>query len=62
MAANLTKLVHGAWLPLLIAITTFTVMLTWQRGSTIVSRRREVAEGPLDGASPAQMVTVSGLT
>ncbi len=48
VAANLTKLVHGAWLPLLIAITTFTVMITWQRGNTIVSRRREVAEGPLD--------------
>jgi KUP system potassium uptake protein len=48
VAANLTKLVHGAWLPLLIAITTFTVMTTWQRGSTIVSRRREIAEGPLD--------------
>ena len=48
MAANLTKVVHGAWLPLLIAIRTFTVMITWQRGSTIVSRRREVAEGPLD--------------
>ena len=48
VAANLTKFVHGAWLPLLIAITTFTVMITWQRGNTIVSRRREVAEGPLD--------------
>jgi KUP system potassium uptake protein len=48
VAANLTKFVHGAWLPLLIAITTFTVMITWQRGNTIVSRRREVTEGPLD--------------
>jgi KUP system potassium uptake protein len=47
VAANLTKLVHGAWLPLLIAIATFTVMITWQRGSTIVTRRREMAEGPL---------------
>jgi KUP system potassium uptake protein len=47
VAANLTKLVHGAWLPLLIAIATFTVMITWQRGSTIVTRRREIAEGPL---------------
>jgi KUP system potassium uptake protein len=47
LAANLTKLVHGAWLPLLIAIATFTVMITWQRGSTIVTRRREIAEGPL---------------
>jgi KUP system potassium uptake protein len=47
VAANLTKLIHGAWLPLLIAIATFTVMITWQRGSTIVTRRREIAEGPL---------------
>jgi len=47
LAANLTKLVHGAWLPLLIAIATYTVMITWQRGSTIVTRRRDIAEGPL---------------
>jgi len=47
LAANLTKLVHGAWLPLLIAVTTFTIMTTWQRGSAIVIRRRETAEGPL---------------
>jgi KUP system potassium uptake protein len=47
VGANLTKLLHGAWLPLLIAIATFTVMTTWQRGSTIVTRRRELAEGPL---------------
>jgi KUP system potassium uptake protein len=47
VAANLTKLVHGAWLPLLIAVTTFTIMTTWQRGSTIVTRKRETAEGPL---------------
>ena len=47
LAANLTKLVHGAWLPLLIAVTTFTIMITWQRGSAIVTRRRETVEGPL---------------
>ena len=47
LAANLTKLVHGAWLPLLIAVTTFIIMTTWQRGSAIVTRRRETAEGPL---------------
>jgi KUP system potassium uptake protein len=47
VAANLTKLVHGAWLPLLIAMTTYTIMTTWQRGSTIVTQRREAAEGPL---------------
>jgi KUP system potassium uptake protein len=46
-AANLTKLVHGAWLPLLIGILAFTVMTTWQRGREIVTREREQAEGPL---------------
>jgi KUP system potassium uptake protein len=47
LAANLTKLVHGAWLPLLIALVTFTVLITWQRGSAVVAAAREKAEGPL---------------
>ena len=46
-AANLTKLVHGAWLPLLIAVVTFTVMTTWKRGRAIVTTRRAEVEGPL---------------
>ena len=48
VAANLTKMVHGAWLPLLIGIAAFTVMMTWQRGREIVTAAREEAEGPLD--------------
>jgi KUP system potassium uptake protein len=47
LAANLTKLVHGAWLPLLIAVAAFTVMTTWKKGREIVTRAREKAEGPL---------------
>jgi KUP system potassium uptake protein len=47
VAANLTKLVHGAWLPLLIALMVFTIMTTWQRGQEVVTREREKAEGPL---------------
>ena len=47
LAANLTKLVHGAWLPLLIAVAIFTVFTTWQRGRQLVTARREAAEGPL---------------
>ncbi|GLY31251.1 potassium transporter Kup [Kineosporia sp. NBRC 101731] len=47
LSANLTKLVHGAWLPLLIAITAFTVMTTWQRGRAQVTSRREEEEGSL---------------
>ncbi|MCL3817489.1 potassium transporter Kup [Aeromicrobium wangtongii] len=47
IAANLTKLVHGAWLPLAIAISFFTIMTTWQRGRQLVTARRERLEGPL---------------
>jgi KUP system potassium uptake protein len=46
-AVNLTKLTHGAWLPLVIGVTAFTVMTTWQRGRDLVTRRREAMEGPL---------------
>jgi KUP system potassium uptake protein len=47
LAANLTKLLSGAWLPLLIGLVIFTVMTTWQRGRRIVTKRRENLEGPL---------------
>ncbi len=47
LAANLTKLVHGAWLPLLIGITAFTILTTWQRGRELVTLQRVREEGPL---------------
>ena len=47
LAANMTKFVHGAWLPLLIGIIAFTVMTTWEKGREIVTHAREKAEGPL---------------
>ncbi|MFC0110189.1 potassium transporter Kup [Kibdelosporangium aridum] len=64
LAANMTKLIHGAWLPLLIGLTAFTVMTTWQRGRQIVTAERERAEGSLrefieqlrDGRLPTQRV------
>jgi KUP system potassium uptake protein len=46
-AANLTKVVHGGWLPLLIAVSVFTIMKTWQHGREIVTERRRKKEGPL---------------
>jgi KUP system potassium uptake protein len=46
--ANLTKIVHGGWLPLLIATVVATVMLTWQRGRILVTERRTQMEGPLE--------------
>ncbi|MDA1359541.1 potassium transporter Kup [Glycomyces luteolus] len=47
LAASSTKIIHGAWLPLLIGVTAFTVMITWQRGREVVSAERERREGPL---------------
>lgn len=47
LAANMTKLLHGAWLPLLIGLTAFTVLTTWRRGREIVTRLRDKSEGPL---------------
>ncbi|MFI6564394.1 potassium transporter Kup [Streptomyces sp. NPDC050534] len=47
VAANLTKFVHGAWLPLLIGLTMFTIMVTWQRGREIVTASRVRNEGSL---------------
>ena len=46
-AANLTKLTHGAWLPLLIGITAFTIFTTWQRGRELVTQKRDREEGSL---------------
>ena len=47
LAGNLSKVLHGGWLPLLIAAIVFTVMTTWRRGREIVSRNRLAKEGPL---------------
>jgi KUP system potassium uptake protein len=69
LAANTTKLAHGAWLPLLIALIVFTVLTTWQRGREIVTARREHEEGSLrefidglhDNEPPIQRVTGTGV-
>jgi len=46
-AANLTKLTHGAWLPLAIGVVAFTILMTWYRGRQQVTAQRELEEGPL---------------
>jgi KUP system potassium uptake protein len=47
LAANATKILYGAWVPLLIGVTVFTVLVTWQRGRVLVTRQREHDEGSL---------------
>jgi KUP system potassium uptake protein len=46
-AANLTKIVHGGWLPLAIALIVFTLLTTWRRGRRIVTANRIREEGPV---------------
>ena len=46
-SANLTKVSHGAWLPLAIGLVVFTVLTTWQKGRELVTRQRVLDEGSL---------------
>jgi KUP system potassium uptake protein len=46
--ANVIKVAHGGWVPLLLGVVLFVLMLTWQRGRRLLNAR--LAEGalPLD--------------
>ena len=46
-SANLTKVLHGGWFPLVIALGIFVVLTTWQKGREILTRNRTEEEGPL---------------
>ena len=46
--ANIAKVEHGAWLPLVIVAALLSiVMINWRRGQTIVTRNRVAQEGRL---------------
>jgi KUP system potassium uptake protein len=47
-SSNLTKISHGAWIPLCAGALAALVMLTWRKGREIVTRNRESAEGSLE--------------
>ncbi|WP_456843758.1 potassium transporter Kup [Cellulomonas sp. P5_C6] len=47
-AANVTKIVSGGWLPLVIAAIVITLMTTWRAGAERLAARRNDLEGPLD--------------
>lgn len=48
LGANLTKLWHGGWFPLVVAGVVFTFMSTWRRGRQIVAQRMRERLIPLD--------------
>jgi KUP system potassium uptake protein len=47
LTANLPKIMHGGWLPLLVGAMSYVVLSTWRTGRHIVAGRRTQAEGPL---------------
>jgi KUP system potassium uptake protein len=48
LAANMAKILHGAWLPLAAAALASIVMLTWRRGRDVVTDLRLQKEGSLE--------------
>ena len=47
-SANLLKLNEGAWLPLLFGVAMVTLILTWRRGTRILSEKTRKTEVPLE--------------
>ena len=48
LAANLTKIAHGGWLPVVIAIAVVLVMTTWRWGSDVLHHEERQLEGPIE--------------
>jgi KUP system potassium uptake protein len=46
-SSNITKIDHGAWIPLCVGLFVATVMITWRKGREIVTANRVKEEGPL---------------
>ena len=44
-SANVSKVSHGAWIPLCVGLLTAVLMVTWRRGYQIVTRNRTEEEG-----------------
>ncbi|MGH2915961.1 MAG: potassium transporter Kup [Solirubrobacteraceae bacterium] len=47
-SANLSKVTHGAWLPLLVGIGVAMLMVTWRKGRDTVTHNRTETEGSLE--------------
>ncbi len=46
-ASNVSKITHGAWIPLGVGLATAVLMVTWRRGYELVTRARTQQEGDL---------------
>jgi KUP system potassium uptake protein len=61
--ANLTKVAHGGWFPLVVGAVVYTVLSTWKRGRTLLAERMREKLYPFDrflndiASYPPQRVT-----
>ncbi len=46
--ANISKVAHGAWFPLVIGLVVFTMLSTWKRGREILARKFSAMTKPFD--------------
>ncbi|UFS57999.1 potassium transporter Kup [Subtercola endophyticus] len=65
LSANLSKILHGGWVPLLVAFAVIVVMTTWRRGRQLVIAGRIKKEGSLsefvDKVREKNIVRVPGI-
>jgi KUP system potassium uptake protein len=47
VSANISKIIRGGWLPLLVAGLALLLLDTWRKGEHIIHRERQAMEGPL---------------
>ena len=48
LSANMLKLFEGAWLPLLFGVAMVLLIITWQRGTSVLSNKTRKTEVPLE--------------
>ena len=48
LAANVIKIEHGGWFPLLVAVMVFALLSTWKRGRQVLGRRLRESSLPID--------------
>lgn len=48
LSSSLSKVVHGGWIPLLVALIAFTLLTTWTKGKSLISRERRSLEADLN--------------
>jgi KUP system potassium uptake protein len=49
LGANVIKIAHGGWFPLVVAAVIYLVMSTWHTGRGLVAQRLDASEVPLEG-------------